>query len=96
MAMACYHEASDYSLIRIQFDKLIGSFQLVENKLVHLASEITNGQLLVLQLGRLKDKGEMKHVQVSLTKRNNVYHALEIARYPQYPYLNHWQSLNRN
>jgi glutaryl-CoA dehydrogenase len=33
-----------------------------------------------LQLGRLKDKGEMKHVQVSIAKRNNVYHALEIAR----------------
>jgi glutaryl-CoA dehydrogenase len=79
-AMACYHEALDYAQTRIQFGKPIGSFQLVQNKLVQMATEITKGQLLALQLGRLKDKGEMKHVQVSLAKRNNVYHALEIAR----------------
>jgi glutaryl-CoA dehydrogenase len=79
-AMTCYHEALVYALTRIQFDRPIGSFQLVQNKLVQMATEITKGQLLVLQLGRLKDKGEMKHVQVSIAKRNNVYHALEIAR----------------
>jgi len=79
-AMACYHEALEYAQTRIQFDKPIGSFQLVQNKLVQMATEFTKGQLLALQLGRLKDKGEMKHVQVSLAKRNNVYQALEIAR----------------
>lgn len=79
-AMACYDEALDYALTRIQFDKPIGSFQLVQQKLVNMATEITKGQLLVLQLGRLKDEGKMHHVQVSLAKRNNVYQALEIAR----------------
>jgi glutaryl-CoA dehydrogenase len=79
-AMACYHEALEYAQTRIQFDKPIGSFQLVQNKLVQMATEITKAQLLALQLGRLKDKGEMKHVQVSLAKRNNVCQALEIAR----------------
>ena len=45
-----------------------------------MATEITKGHLLVLQLGRLKDQGKMNFAQVSLSKRNNVYHALEIAR----------------
>ncbi len=79
-ALACYHEALDYSLTRIQFDKPIASFQMVQDKLVFMATEITKAQLLVLQLGRLKDGGKMKHVQVSLAKRNNVSHALDIAR----------------
>ncbi len=79
-AMACYHEALDYSLTRIQFDKPIASFQLVQEKLVYMATEMTKGQLLVLQLGRLKDQGTMNHVQVSMAKRNNVFQALEIAR----------------
>ncbi|MCK5455175.1 MAG: acyl-CoA dehydrogenase family protein [Calditrichia bacterium] len=79
-AMACYDEALNYALTRIQFDKPIGSFQLVQDKLVYMATEITKGQLMVLQLGRLKDNKQMNHVQVSLAKRNNVYQALEIAR----------------
>jgi glutaryl-CoA dehydrogenase len=79
-AMACYNEALNYSLTRIQFDKPIGSFQMVQEKLVYMATEITKGQLLVIQLGRLKDQGKINHVQVSLAKRNNVFHALETAR----------------
>ncbi|MBN2364855.1 MAG: acyl-CoA dehydrogenase [Calditrichaeota bacterium] len=79
-AMACYHEALGYSQSRIQFDKPIASFQLIQEKLVFMANEITKGQLLVLQLGRLKDQDKMHHVQVSLAKRNNVYYALEISR----------------
>ncbi len=79
-AMACYDEALNYSQTRIQFDRPIASFQLIQDKLVYMLNEITKGQLLVLQLGRLKDQGKMHFAQVSLAKRNNVYHALEIAR----------------
>ena len=79
-AMACYHEALGYAQTRVQFDKPIGAFQLTQEKLVYMANEITKGQLMVLQLGRLKDAGKYHHVQVSMAKRNNVYHALEIAR----------------
>jgi glutaryl-CoA dehydrogenase len=79
-AMACYDEALNYALTRIQFDKPIASFQLVQEKLVYMATEITKGQLMVVQLGRLKDDKKMNHVQVSMAKRNNVYQALEIAR----------------
>lgn len=79
-AMACYNEALDYAKTRIQFDKPIGSYQLVQQKLVNMVTEITKMQLLCLQLGRLKDDNKINFMQVSLAKRNNVFHALEIAR----------------
>jgi glutaryl-CoA dehydrogenase len=79
-AMACYETALTYAKARIQFGKPIASFQMIQEKLVHMLSEITKAQLLCLQLGRLKDQGKAKFTQVSLAKRNNVYHALEIAR----------------
>jgi len=79
-AMGCYDTALSYAKSRIQFDKPIAAFQLTQDKLVHMLTEITKGQLLCLQLGRLKDQGKAKFTQVSLAKRNNVYYALEIAR----------------
>lgn len=79
-AMACYDAALSYAKSRIQFDRPIASFQLVQAKLVMMLTEITKGQLLCLQLGRLKDQKKETFAQVSLAKRNNVYHALEIAR----------------
>lgn len=79
-AMACYQEALDYARQRQAFGRPIASFQLVQEKLVYMITEITKAQLLVLQLGRLKDAGKADFTQVSLAKRNNVCHALEIAR----------------
>ncbi|MBI3121710.1 MAG: acyl-CoA dehydrogenase family protein [candidate division NC10 bacterium] len=79
-AVACYQASLTYSRQRIQFGKPIASFQLVQQKLVHMLTEITKAQLLCLQLGRLKDAGRLRHTQVSLAKRNNVAAALEIAR----------------
>lgn len=79
-AMACYDTALNYAKSRIQFGKPIAAFQMTQEKLVYMLNEITKAQLLCLQLGRLKDQGKAKFTQVSLAKRNNVYHALEIAR----------------
>ncbi len=79
-AMACYDSALQYSKSRIQFDKPIAAFQMTQEKLVYMMNEITKGQLLNLQLGRLKDEGKVKAFQISMAKRNNVFHALEIAR----------------
>jgi glutaryl-CoA dehydrogenase len=79
-AMACYHAALEYAKARVQFGKPIAGFQLVQEKLVYMISEITKGQLLALQLGRLKDAGRLQFTQTSLAKRNNVAVALEIAR----------------
>jgi len=79
-AQACFDEALRYSKIRIQFDKPIASFQLVQAKLAWMATEITKAQLLALRLGRLKDAGESLPSQVSMAKMNNVKIALDIAR----------------
>ena len=79
-AMACYDTALAYAKSRIQFGKPIASFQLVQEKLVTMLTDITTAQLLCLRLGRLKDAGRLKHSRVSLAKRNNVASALDIAR----------------
>lgn len=78
--LACYDSALNYSKTRIQFGKPIASFQMTQSKLVYILTEITKAQLLNIQLGRLKDRGELKHTQVSLAKRNNCEKALEVAR----------------
>ncbi len=79
-AMAIFDEALQYSLSRIQFDKPIASFQLVQNKLTWMATEITKAQLLNYRLGQLKADDKVTPAQVSMAKRNNVGAALEIAR----------------
>jgi glutaryl-CoA dehydrogenase len=79
-AQACFDEALSYAGIRVQFGKPIASFQLVQVKLVTIATEITKAQLLALQLGRLKDNGEATPARVSMAKFNNVQVALTAAR----------------
>jgi glutaryl-CoA dehydrogenase len=79
-AMACFHEATEYAKTRIMFGKPIGSFQLVQEKLAVMLTEITKAQLLCLQLGRLKEQGKVTPAQISLAKRNNCEIALDIAR----------------
>jgi glutaryl-CoA dehydrogenase len=79
-AIACYNEALDHSKTRIMFDKPIGSFQLVQEKLADMLTDITCGQLLCLQLGRLMEKDQHDYTQISLAKRNNVRVALDVAR----------------
>src|SRR5947207_6856124 len=79
-AMACYDWALQYAQQRIQFGKPIASFQLVQQKLVWMVTEITKAQLLVLQLGRLKDQGKARPQQISMAKMNNVQIALHTAR----------------
>jgi glutaryl-CoA dehydrogenase len=79
-AMACYEEALTYAKERIQFDRPIAGFQLVQRKLVAILTEITKAQLLCHRLGQLKDQDRAKHTHISLAKRNNVAMALKIAR----------------
>jgi glutaryl-CoA dehydrogenase len=80
-AMDCYETALAYTKERVQFmGQPIASHQLVQDKLVWMLSEISKGQLLAVQLGRLKEAGRLKHYQVSLGKRNNVWVARECAQ----------------
>jgi glutaryl-CoA dehydrogenase len=79
-AMTCYETALDYAQHRVQFDRPIAGFQLVQQKLVDMITEITKGQLLAYRLAKLKDAGRVRAQQISLAKRNNVGQALHIAR----------------
>ncbi|BDU74274.1 acyl-CoA dehydrogenase family protein [Mesoterricola silvestris] len=79
-ADACYQCALDYALSRVQFDKPIAATQLQQEKLAWMVTDLTKGQLLALQLGRLKEQGTCTPAQVSMAKMNNVNAALEICR----------------
>ena len=79
-AIACYRSALDYAKARVQFDRPIAGYQLTQEKLVNMLTEITKGQLMALQLGRLKDQGKATATQISMAKLNNVREALQIAR----------------
>ncbi len=78
-ADACYQCALDYAKERIQFDRPIASFQLQQEKLARMVTQLTLGQLLALRLGRLKDEGTYTPAQVSMAKMSNVATAREIA-----------------
>jgi glutaryl-CoA dehydrogenase len=78
-ADACYQCALDYAQQRVQFDRPIAGFQLQQEKLALMVTELTKGQLLALQLGRLKDQGQATPARISMAKLNNVNAAREIA-----------------
>ena len=79
-ALDCYDAAVRYSKERMQFDKPIGSFQLIQKKLAEMLTEITKAQVLTWRLGVLRNEGRATTAQISLAKRNNVDMALSIAR----------------
>jgi glutaryl-CoA dehydrogenase len=79
-AMACFDEARSYATERVMFDGPIGGKQIQQVRLADMVTQITQGQLLCLRLGRMKDDGTMTPQQVSMAKRANVNMACEIAR----------------
>jgi glutaryl-CoA dehydrogenase len=76
----CLDEALAYSQNRIMFDKPLASFQLVQAKLAHMATQIALGNLCVARLAALKEAGQLHPAQISMAKQNNVKIALECAR----------------
>ncbi len=79
-AQACLAQMIDYTKTRVLFGRPLANTQGIQIRLADMARRITTAQLLSLQLGRLKDKGELQPPQVSLAKWNNVRMALDIAR----------------
>ncbi|MFQ5463430.1 MAG: acyl-CoA dehydrogenase family protein [Phycisphaerae bacterium] len=79
-AMACYREVVAFAKERVLFGEPLAHKQSVQLRLADMLRRITTGQLLALQLGRIKDLGNMHHTQVSLAKWNNVRMALDVAR----------------
>jgi glutaryl-CoA dehydrogenase len=79
-ARSCFASAVDYAKTRIQFDRPIGSFQLVQKKLTDMSLELNKGTLLAYHLGRMKEQGRLLPQHVSVGKLNNTRAALEIAR----------------
>jgi glutaryl-CoA dehydrogenase len=79
-AQACLSQLIDYTKSRVLFGRPLAATQLIQVRLAEMARGITTAQLLALQLGRLKDKGELQPVQVSLAKWNNVRMSLDVAR----------------
>jgi len=79
-AMACYREVVAFAKERVLFGEPLAHKQTVQLRLADMLRRITTGQLLALQLGRIKDSGRMHHTQVSMAKWNNVRMALDVAR----------------
>lgn len=79
-AQACLKEVIDYTKTRIMFGKPLAGTQAVQIRLAEMARKITTSQLLSLQLGRLKDAGQMVPTQVSVAKWHNARAAIEVAR----------------
>ena len=79
-AQACLGQLIDYTKSRVLFGRPLADTQTIQLRLADHARRITTAQLLALQLGRLKDKGEMTPSHVSLAKWNNCRMALDIAR----------------
>jgi len=79
-AMAVYEASVKYAKERIQFNKPIASYQLVQEKLVWMLTEITKGQLLAFHTGKNKDEKTVTPQQISMLKRNNTWMARECAK----------------
>jgi len=79
-AQACLAQLLDYTASRTLFGRPLAQTQAIQIRLAEMARQITCGQLLALQLGRLKDAGQMDPVQVSVAKWNNCRMALQVAR----------------
>ncbi|SFR85599.1 glutaryl-CoA dehydrogenase [Halomicrobium zhouii] len=79
-ARDCFEVAREYATDRDQFGGPIGRFQLQQEKLAEMATQITTAQLLADRLAELKERGELRPQQVSMAKRNNVRTARDVAR----------------
>ena len=76
----CWHTVREYGLERHQFGSPLASKQLYQKKLADMQTDISLGLEGVYQMGRLKDQNQCRHELISMMKRNNAGHALNVAR----------------
>ncbi len=79
-ARDCFEQAREYALDRDQFGGPIARFQLQQEKLAEMATQITTAQLLAYRLAELKERGDLRPQHVSMAKRNNVRMARDQSR----------------
>ncbi|MBI4057357.1 MAG: acyl-CoA dehydrogenase family protein [Elusimicrobia bacterium] len=79
-ARACFEEVVQVTKTRKMFGVPLAQKQEIQRKLVWILNEIENSQLVVYQLGRLKDQGKLSYAHVSMAKYNNVSKACDISR----------------
>ncbi len=79
-ARACLDEALAYTRDRRLFGRSLAATQAVQIRLAEMARHITVGEVLALHLGRRKDRGALRPVEVSMAKWNNCRSAMQVAR----------------
>ena len=79
-AEACLEQALEYVSTRVQFGKPLAAFQMVQNKIADMVTELTGAKLTAYHLGRLEESGSMMHHHVSIAKRGNVRATINVAR----------------
>jgi glutaryl-CoA dehydrogenase len=78
-AVAAYDIALTYSKQRKQFGKPLCSFQIIQDKLVHMLAEVTGMQLYCMQLARLEERGHLTDTIAGLAKLNNTRKARHVV-----------------
>ncbi len=79
-AVAAYEVALTYAKERTQFGRPLARFQMIQEKLVEMLSEVTAMQLYCLQLGRLIEQGRFTDTIAALAKVNNTVKARHVCR----------------
>jgi alkylation response protein AidB-like acyl-CoA dehydrogenase len=75
LARAAYHQSKRYAMERTQFGKKIGNYQLVQQKIANMATEIWASQLMVYGAAAMIDNGQRPLKEASMAK----YFASEAA-----------------
>jgi len=66
--MGAYEHALKYAQERLQFGKPIGSFQLIQDLLAKMISNITACQCLIMRMAQLAEEGKLTQAHASVAK----------------------------
>lgn len=80
LAAACLELALNYAKERQQFGRAIASYQLIQQKLVEMAADVSDMQLLCFRLGQLMTEGKATEQMIAMAKYNNARKARRVAQ----------------